>query len=304
MRVFNEMTRQSGGGERTVGIDVETVVRIASAKLRAVYEIVRGHSGLSVSQDDLVCTVGALCQIPWELNADKDMRVAHVCLDPTSVGLAAVEIPDIRLGERSRVGLIGDTSDLHAARSEINTIVSLFGSRTESFPRADLTSFQEAARRCQVLHIAAHGTQSWQDPRDNAVVFAHDTVKACDLARLDLGHVDLIVINACDAAAPGPFALAGEASIAGALMAAGAKAVIAALWSVEGSCAAVFASALYVWLAAGLPLLRAFQEARAELRSYATTLVGDDCDFLTDAYRMVIRGRGIADPPAPGPVVR
>ncbi|MFJ9104320.1 CHAT domain-containing protein [Streptomyces sp. NPDC102405] len=305
VRFFNDRTRRKGAdngqasSNTAAHVDVETVVHLASSKLSAVYEIVREHGRLGVLQDELVCTVGSLCQIPWELNSGKDVRTAHVCLDPTSDGLSAVRIPDIRVTDHSRIGLIGDSSDLGEANTEVDSIVRLFGARAESFPRVDPASFQEAGRRCRILHVAAHGIQAWQDPRTNTIQFAHSTLVARDLACLDLRNVDLVVLNACDAAAPGPSGLAGEASIAGALIAAGTKAVIGALWSVEGSCAATFATTLYTRLASGTPLLHAFHEARGELRSYATALVGENSAFLSDAYRLVLRGRGVANPPTP-----
>ncbi|MGW6207476.1 CHAT domain-containing protein [Streptomyces sp. NPDC055089] len=292
VRAFNDLTRRRTNAEAFA--DITTVINAASAKLDAALQLVREQPCLDVGEEEMICCVGTLCQIPWELSVDTVTpgTTARVCLDPRSTGLSRVEMHDVRISETSRVAIVDSGAHLGHSRREAESITAALRLQAESVNAGDLTALQQAARQYKILHIIGHGTQSWHDPRENAIRLGRTSMTAHDLAGLDFTHVDLVVINACDAAAPGPWARTGEATIAGALIAAGAKAVVAALWSVEDSCAAAFASGFYGSLVTGSPLPTAFHHAHEELRDHARNVITGPNSLLTQPYRLLIRGRG------------
>ncbi|MFJ5725788.1 CHAT domain-containing protein [Streptomyces sp. NPDC093149] len=293
VRAFNDVTRRRRNAEAFANIT--TVINAASAKLDAAQQLVRELPCLEVREDEMICCVGTLFQIPWELSVDAvaSGTTARVCLDPRSTGLSRVEMHDVRISEASRVAIVDSGANLDHSRREVESIAAALGLQVESVNVGDLTTLQQAAQRYKVLHVIGHGTQSWRDPRENAIHLGRTPITAHNLARLDFTHVDLVVINACDAAAPGPWAKTGEATIAGALIAAGAKAVVAALWSVEDSCAAAFASGFYRSLVTGSSLPTAFHHAHEELRDHARSVITGPNSLLTQPYRLLIRGRGV-----------
>lgn len=293
VRTFNRATRNRFD-PAFADFAVEELVDVASARLDNIHKLIGSHDDLAVAEGELVASIGALYQVPWEISANREAITAHICLDPRSTGTSVVSVPMASL-EGSRVAIVGDSDDLSQSGDEVVGIVRAYGSRVQFVNQVSLSAIEAAAATCPVLHLAAHGVQAWQDPRESALVFAHGTLAAEDLARLDLTNVDLVVVNACDAAAPGEAGTVGDGSIAGALIAAGAKAVIAALWSAHESCCARFATDLYSGLATGMSLIESFCEARTLLRAYAETLVSGRSSFLADPYRLLLRGRGSAD---------
>lgn len=292
IREFNNAIRSTSLERKTSPDHIDALADVASAKLDSLYESLRPLQTLAPADGEFIATAGSLSLIPWERSFGKHLETACVCLHPRSTGASRVEIPDIQLTASSPVGILGDGADLDQAHLEIEAIREIFGTCAEAFPGGSLDSFQEAARRCHIVHVAAHGIQAWRDPRLNVLTFRNGELSARDLAHLDLTTVKLVVVNACEAAAPGIGSLAGEATIVGALLAAGASAVIGALWSIEDECAAVFASALYRALAAGEPLTNAYHSACRALRSHVVDEFGRDHSFMSDAYRLFIRGLG------------
>jgi len=282
-------------------IDIDAIDRInedftheLSAKVDRTHELI-AESGLVAGQNDLVCSVGLLSQFPWEKSINPTLTHAHVCLEPGSVDGPHVLIDDPMLRE-ANVAVLGDDPDLTMAADEIVALRSAYGNRLIIVPETTPEAIDDAAQSADILHITAHGVQAWRDPRENLLQFAENRIAAKEVAELDLSKVTLVVVNACNAGAFGINMNAGDATLAGAFIAAGAKAAIVALWEVEGSCAATFSAKLYASLAAGTRLTAAFHEATQALRLLVTSIHAASSAFHTDPFRLILRGRGVGQP--------
>ncbi|MFI5685433.1 CHAT domain-containing protein [Streptomyces sp. NPDC051636] len=301
IRMFNIVTRTEvnpigfGGTER----EFAQLVDLASRRLENVYEGLAGHSLLHARPDEMICTVGPLTQIPWELAWDRGTGSANVCLDPRSTGFDAVRIPAVVIGPDTRVAVFVDSESLDRARHELAGIEATLGAASvERHTDFAADRIAKAAATCDVLHFITHGEQAWSDARKNAIDPDGRRVTAEQIARLDLSRVQLVVLNACDAAAPGPRSLAGDPTFVGAFLAAGSKAIIANLWSVEDRLAEAFSSALYRELTTGRSLTDAFGRARRRMRTEAETLMASlnatgSAAFLADPFKLTLRGLGV-----------
>lgn len=293
VRAVNEASRQNTGPFATA--KMTDVITLASNKLGQVYSALRENDNLVIAEEELACAIGPLLQIPWEYHRSPDLTTAFVCLDPRSTGLAAVDVPRITVTPDTRLAVFADEESPGRAGREVEAIRSALGpDRVESLGSFDKDAFQSAALRCDILHVSAHGTQTRQDTLRNTIHFPRGKLSAVEIAEMDLSGVTLAFLNCCEAAAPGPWGLAGDPTIAGAMIAAGASAVIAALWPVEESCAEVLSASLYEELSSGQSLLVSFQRARKRLRRHAAGLVNGNADFLADAYRLTLRGSALS----------
>ncbi|MEU6669260.1 CHAT domain-containing protein [Streptomyces sp. NPDC046727] len=302
IRMFNSVTRKGinhidfGGTER----EFAQLVDLASGRLENVYEKLAEHSLLHTRPDEMICTVGPLTQIPWELAWDRGTQSVNVCLDPRSTGFDTVRIPAVAIGPDTRVAVFIDSESLDRAGHELAGIEAAFGAASvEKHTDFAADRIAKAAATCDVLHFITHGEQVWSDARKNAIDPDGRRVTAEQIARLDLSRVQLVVLNACDAAAPGPWSLAGDPTFVGAFLAAGSKAIIANLWSVEDRLAETFSSALYQELTTGRPLTDAFCRARRHMRTEAETLMASlngtgSAAFLADPFKLTFRGLVVA----------
>jgi CHAT domain len=272
----------------------EAFTRELSRKIDSTHEMIAATE-LSVASDDLVCSIGSLSQFPWEKSVDRVSTRAHICLEPASVDLARVLIDDPVL-DQANVAIIGDDPDLTMAAEEIEALRAAYGARSKVITGTTAAAIEGAAAVTGILHITAHGIQEWRDPRENLPQFTEHQMTAKEVAELNLARVNLVVVNSCNAGALGINMNAGDATLAGAFIAAGAKAVIAALWEVEGSCAATFSAQLYTSLAAGMRVTDAFDQATQALRCLASSMTDGSSAFYSDPFRLTLRARGVPPP--------
>jgi hypothetical protein len=270
----------------------ELFTRELSRKIDNTHDMI-AETGLSVSPGDLVCSVGLLSQFPWEKSIDRVSTHAHACLEPGSVDVARVLIDDPVLNH-AEIAVIGDDPDLTMASEEIRALKAVYGAHSKIVAGTTAAAIEEAAKTADILHITAHGVQAWRDPRENLLQFAEHNITATEVANLNLAQVNLVVINSCNSGAQGINMNAGEATLAGAFIAAGAKAVIVALWEVEGSCAAIFSARLYENLSIGVKLTDAFGQAMKSLRLFASSMVDDSSAFYSNPFRLILRARGVS----------
>lgn len=121
------------------------------------------------------------------------------------------------------------------------------------------------------VHIAAHGSHLEEAPAFQCIyldagpggdgrLFAHH------LAQLDLRGVELVTLSACESAL-GRFDVSDNLrGLTAALLAAGASAVVGAMWPVAPDAATMFFTTLYTRLAAGGDRLAAFRDAQVATR--------------------------------------
>ncbi len=131
---------------------------------------------------------------------------------------------------------------------------------------ATAAAFIERAPDYDVIHVACHGLFRDDAPEFSAIRLADRWVTATELSRLELGG-QLVVLSACDTGSrhsSGP--LREVVGLTRALLAAGARGVIASLWPVDDTATTQLMSVLHHGLARGQ------QEAAALRRAQLATL--------------------------------
>jgi len=157
--------------------------------------------------------------------------------------------------------------DLPGVHEELERITRRFAhtQRWEDY-RATEPRLRQAAASSRVLHLASHvllhPTSSAfhamvlsPSPGDDGVLFLHE------LLRHPLAS-DLVVLSGCNTAAGEVLPGEGLEGLQYAILAAGARGVVATRWLVEDRSMADLMDRFYGYLTAGLPLDRALQQAR------------------------------------------
>ncbi len=157
--------------------------------------------------------------------------------------------------------------DLPGVHEELERITRRFShtQRWENY-RATEPRLRQAAASSRVLHLASHvllhSTSSAfhaivfsPSPGDDGVLFLHE------LLRYPLAS-ELVVLSGCNTAAGEVLSGEGLEGLQYAMLAAGARGVVATQWLVEDRSMAELMDRFYGYLAAGLPLDRALQQAR------------------------------------------
>ncbi len=146
----------------------------------------------------------------------------------------------------------------------------------------------DALPGARYLHIASHGSHVEEAPAFQCMYLTPDTdgegrLFAYELAGADLSGVELVTLSACETAL-GRFDVSDNLrGIPAALLAAGASAVVGAMWPVGPDAATTFFTSLYAALARGRTRLEAFRDAQVETRRLhpryydwgAMTYIGD-----------------------------
>jgi len=88
------------------------------------------------------------------------------------------------------------------------------------------------------MHYAGHAAFDDIRPEQSGLILAPEAsgageLTAAEIARLDLDHLQLVVLSACETTRPGAGPSGGFAGLAGALLAAGAGGVLGTLWQVD-----------------------------------------------------------------------
>ena len=142
---------------------------------------------------------------------------------------------------------------------------------TEPLAESTPERLLEALPGSRFVHIAAHGSHVEEAPAFQCIyldpgsqgdgrLFAHH------IAQLDLRGVELVTLSACESAL-GRFDVSDNLrGLPAALLAAGASAVVGAMWPVEPDMATTFFTTLYARLAAGGDRLAAFRDAQVATR--------------------------------------
>jgi CHAT domain-containing protein len=127
--------------------------------------------------------------------------------------------------------------------------------------------------RFRILHFATHGWISERYPARSALILAatgsqneDGFLQAREIARLGLGG-DLVVLSGCQTARGRVLAGEGVESLARAFFFAGARSVVASLWSVSDRKTADLMASFYRHLAGGASKAEALRSAKLELVS-------------------------------------
>jgi CHAT domain-containing protein len=147
----------------------------------------------------------------------------------------------------------------------------------ESATRA---SVEAALARAEVVHFSGHAVFEDQRPERSYLVLARDpmgseagTITAAELSRLDLTHVRLVVLSACQTVRSSRNRAGGFTGLAGSLLAAGVMGTIGSLWNVDDRATSMLMAEFHRAYTGGLSAPAALRHAQlAALRSGEPTL--------------------------------
>ncbi len=270
----------------------------APEAVKSLSKTLLGPAG-PISEALRIAPDGALRYLPFEiLEVEGEPLVERTAVRylPSASALAALEGPsgspdlrllgfgDPRLTRRDqgrptprellveRFGL----APLPSAAKEIAAAARLLGGRTAEITgdRATKKAFREAlARGARVIHLATHTVIDERPGRGAAILLSatgedDGLLTPEEIATLD-GRSDLTVLAACRTALSEGGGEDGQAlaSLTGAFLAAGSRAVVATLWDVGDAETAAFMEQLYFELGRGLAPAEALREAKRRLRA-------------------------------------
>jgi CHAT domain-containing protein len=165
-------------------------------------------------------------------------------------------------------------SNLPGSKQEVTSIVGIVPGPSKllldtNATEADLKSIPLADYR--VIHLAVHGVASPQYPDRAALVLGSSItsgedglLQAREIRDLDL-HADLVVLSACETGAGKLLGEEGIASLERSFLIAGAKSVIASLWTADDTFTIALMKRLYQHLVAGADKSTALQQAKIDL---------------------------------------
>ena len=161
---------------------------------------------------------------------------------------------------------------LPAANGEVRDIAEILGNRSIA-----LTNATEADVKAQpldqfaVLHFAVHGLTSTKFPERSTLILRSDEARHEDgllQAReiLDLRlNADLVTLSACDSGGGQIVGQEGVASLARPFLVAGARSVVANLWSANDDFSRTLMKAFYTHLAHGEDTGRSLKQAKLDM---------------------------------------
>ena len=235
----------------------------AAALYDAVLEPV---GGVAKRQRLIIVPDGPLYRVPFDALVRGGRRLndsVDVAYAPSATVLAILrsrpagvgDIPFIGLGvgpERTGSGTgiqrgvydaeISALPDLQAASEEATTIGRMFGRRAITLIGDDATESalkRRSAHRTRVLHFAAHAVTSTKYPDRSALILRPEKASSEDgllqsreIAQMRLS-ADLVTLSACETGDGKVLGQEGIANLARPFLMAGAKSVVASLWTVD-----------------------------------------------------------------------
>jgi CHAT domain-containing protein/tetratricopeptide (TPR) repeat protein len=154
-----------------------------------------------------------------------------------AAGMRVLLVADPAFDPRAFPGL----QRLPGAGSEVEEIAAQYADTIVlAGPGASRSALEAALHTVDIVHYAGHAVFDDNRPEQSLLVLAHssrdpgsDRLTAADVERLDLTHVRLVVLSACETIPSRSGPSGGFAGLAGAFMAAGAGGVVGSLWRVD-----------------------------------------------------------------------
>ena len=171
----------------------------------------------------------------------------------------------------------GSPAPLQFAREEVAEAAQSFGSNSVVL---DGGNASEAALKAEplgdfrIIHIAAHGIGDETEPDRAALVLLpgsneEDGLWQAREIRQSRLNADLVVLSACETGTGRLQGEEGVMNLARAFLIAGARSVVASLWSVEDSSTATLMGFFYEHFAAGLSVSESLRQAQIDfIREY------------------------------------
>lgn len=161
------------------------------------------------------------------------------------------------------------TGDLPASAAEGDRIVALFnGSKLFKGAQASKSNFLKFGGQGQALHLATHGQWDMTNSLDNYLKLANnEKVTQEEIFSLALDGTSLVTLSACNSAMSEETEADYVASLAEAFWIAGARSVVASLWSVDDTSTGRLMTEFYEGIKAGKSKSAALRDAQLAVRS-------------------------------------
>jgi CHAT domain-containing protein len=169
-------------------------------------------------------------------------------------------------------GKAGDAQPLPQVFGEARAVADIWsGARILAAAEATRAAFLREATAASLIHFAGHGVHRTTHPSDARLLLAPDGmhrsyITAGEIAKLHFSSTQLVVLNACRAAATSNRS-DGVMNLATAFAVAGVRDVIASAEDVDDATASAFAVRLHHHLRAGLTPPAALREVVREART-------------------------------------
>lgn len=162
-----------------------------------------------------------------------------------------------------------DAADLHDAEREARTVAAALGGDALVGEQATCNAMRAALRDAAWVHVAAHGKTDSADPAGSGILLrdgaGYRTLPLRELRRIEEARPSLVTLATCRSADAPVLPGGARICIPSALLDAGARGVIAALWPIEDAPSVALMEALYLRLRNERPSI-ALARMQAELR--------------------------------------
>jgi CHAT domain-containing protein len=178
---------------------------------------------------------------------------------------------------RSLVDRRGALTALPSTRREVEEIVSLYGGGATAWLGQEATEERAKAigNEARIIHFACHGVLDEHSPLDSALALSipttpgedHDNglLQAWEVFERVRIDADLVTLSACETALGKEAGGEGLIGLTRAFQYAGARAVLASLWSVGDASTAELMKQFYSHLRAGQSKASALRQAQVDL---------------------------------------
>jgi CHAT domain-containing protein/tetratricopeptide (TPR) repeat protein len=249
--------------------------RLVGARLSAALKGRGVHSGARI----IWLPSGWLGTVPLGLALDpiskRRLTDDHeIVYAPSLEALAPTLNNSATSGPASLAVIINPTGDLPGTESEGAIVASYFANNSRSILKGEAATPKDvlaALKGKSHWHFASHGTFSWTDPRQSALIMHNgERLSVGRLHETDgLGHPRLVVLSACET---GLFEITNNPDefigLPGAFLSLGASGVLGSLWPVSDEATALLMAKFYeLHIDARLSPPAALHQAQAWLRN-------------------------------------
>ena len=242
------------------------------------FEVLTAPSGKSLLQSHIVSYAPSGTVLTLLRETPAADRRAVSALAVAAGGTERPESAPVQAALRIQRGIYDldktELPPLPAAEEEAEAVVSIVGGDSVVLKGTGATEFafkKQPLSRFRILHFAVHGLVSTRYPDRSALVFRTDPqgredglLQAREIAMLPL-RADLVTLSACDTGTGKINGQEGSATLVRPFLVAGAKAVVANLWSADDDFTRTLMKEFYVQLESGLDVGSALTQAKLRI---------------------------------------
>jgi len=241
--------------------------RAADSHLQSLYdELIRPLESRLREEHIVFVPHGILHALPFHALHDRrqfliDRHTVSVAPSATVLALCCQRLPSPHTAS-----LLVAAEPKYAA-AEVEAVARhLPGAHVLERTASSMASFRQWAEQSRLIHIAAHGIYSADNPYFSSLEMADGRLNVIDVYNLRL-DADLVVLSGCGTALGN---VSGGDEVVGLIRAflyGGARSIVASLWDVNDRTTARFMKYFYSHLADGCSLAKSLQGSMLELRA-------------------------------------